>query len=69
MTEIIVEVNSNATLLGIAKNNNAVDAVTEIEKESTEFNAKLLQDTLKTDEYKQAFEKEQVQSQTQQNTK
>ena len=69
MTEIIVEVNSNATLLGIAKNNNAVDAVTEIEKESTEFNAKLLQDTLKTDEYKQALEKEQGQSQAQQNTK
>ena len=48
---------------------NAVDAVTEIENESTEFNAKLLQDTLKTDEYKQALEKEQGQSQAQQNTK
>lgn len=38
---------------------NAVDVITDIKDESPKFKAKLFNDTLKTDEYKQAFDKEQ----------
>ena len=39
--------------------NDAISAITETENESPAFMAKLLNDTLKTDEYKKAFEAEQ----------
>lgn len=47
----------------------AVSAVTSAEGETPYFMAKLMQDTLNTDEYKEAFEKEQGQSKTTENTK
>ncbi len=43
---------------------NAVSTLTEVEGETPDFTAKLLQDTMKTDEYKKAFDKEQGQSKT-----
>lgn len=42
----------------------AVDAITKAENELPDFRAKLLQNTLKTEEYQNAFEKEQEQSKT-----
>lgn len=49
------------------KLNEAVIAVTNFKGETTKFTAKLLQATLKTEEYQKAFEKEQ--GKTQQNTR
>ena len=47
----------------------AVAAITDYKGETPDFTAKLLQATLKTEEYKQAFEKEQGQGKTQENTR
>ena len=48
---------------------NAVEAITDYKGETPDFTAKLLQATLKTEEYKQAFEKEQGQGKSPENTK
>ena len=54
MKEIVKIYDTNKAIL-----KSAIEAVTNFENESQEFGSKLLNDTLKTDEYKKAFNKEQ----------
>ena len=51
MKEVVKEHGTNGEIL-----KKAVEAVTDCKGEMLDFTAKLMQDTLKTDEYKKAFE-------------
>ncbi|MBR6298188.1 MAG: hypothetical protein IKR34_02985, partial [Candidatus Gastranaerophilales bacterium] len=62
MKEVIKEYGANAHII-----NSAVNVAADVENESTEFAAKLLNDTLNSKEYRKAFEE--AQGKTEENTR